>query len=135
MLNTSSMVVSRWRSNALAKLRASQRRVCGVAANCSIDRPSASALVRRPVVRELVRPAPDIIGFRICIKLHGLDGAPPLDEGFAHPMHSVHHRAVGGANDRIPQFYLLHKATVRGKRPPGRRFVRSKERVVELLNL
>src|SRR5215212_4963108 len=98
-------------------------------------RAGASARVGRPVVRELVRPAPHIIGFRICIELHGFDGVPPLDEGFAHPMHSIHHRAVGGANDRIPQFCLLHEPTMRGKRPPRRRFVGSTERVVELLNL
>ena len=76
-----------------------------------------------------------MVGFRIRLELHGFDGVPPLDEGFADPMHSIHHRAIGGANDRIPQLCLLHEATVRGKRPPRRRFVRSKEWVVELLNL
>ena len=73
----------------------------------------AETWLRAPLVWEIVGGDVDVVRFGIFFELNGLNRPPAFDEGFAHPVHSIHYAAVLGKDDGVIQIGLVDELGVK----------------------
>jgi len=76
-----------------------------------------------------------MVGLWVMLKSDSLNDISAFEEGLPNAVHTIHHRAIGGQDDRTPQIGLLNQLDMGEHRTPCWTFALTEPCLVKFANL